>query len=140
MQIVGGSLSDVESRIARLDFASFGPVKLKRVAFRRGCQMREADFSQTALDRVLFAECDLTRATFSRTQIVRCEMRRCDLSGLRGLGELRGVAMERNDLARAGRSVRGGTRNRGASRGRLTPFSAPRRVARLRTVRAGAGA
>jgi uncharacterized protein YjbI with pentapeptide repeats len=75
----------------------FDRVSLKQVTFR-SCQMRDADFSETTLDRVHFIECDLARATFDRVRVVGSEMRHCTMSGLRGLGQLSGIAMEWSDI------------------------------------------
>jgi uncharacterized protein YjbI with pentapeptide repeats len=96
-QMMRGTLIDVTFRNCRLDFASFTDVKFKNVTFE-DCQMREIDFSKVTLENVAFVECDLTRAMFGRMKIQRVEMRRCTLSALRGLSELRGIAMESNDI------------------------------------------
>jgi uncharacterized protein YjbI with pentapeptide repeats len=97
VQVDGGTLTDVEFRGCRLDFAAFGAVKFKQVTFRE-CVLREAEFSNVSFDRVTFVGCDLTRASFGRMRIARSEMRRCTLTGLRHLAELRGIAMEWNDV------------------------------------------
>jgi len=98
IQVTKATFTDVAFNGCRLDFAAFGKVKFKHVTFAN-CQLREADFANLTFDHVLFVDCDLTRATFARVQLERTEMRRCVLGELRGLTELRGVAMEHADLA-----------------------------------------
>jgi uncharacterized protein YjbI with pentapeptide repeats len=97
VQIDAGTFTDVEFRGCRFDFASFSGVKFRQVAFR-DCLLREADFSNVSLERVQFIDCDLTRATLSRMRIDTSEMRRCTLTELRQAGELRGIAMDWNDI------------------------------------------
>ncbi len=45
-----------------------------------------------------FIECDLARATFDRVRLTASDMRHCTLNGMRGLGQLRGMSMEWNDI------------------------------------------
>jgi uncharacterized protein YjbI with pentapeptide repeats len=97
MNLTGSSLGEIEFVNCLIDFALFDRVSLKGVTFRN-CQMRDADFSETSLDRVYFIECDLARSTFDRVRVTASDMRHCTMSGLRGLGQLRGVAMEWNDV------------------------------------------
>lgn len=97
MQAARSTFNDVEFRECRLEFASFADVKFKRVLFR-DCQIRDADFTNATFENVQFENCDLTRTTFSGMRIQQSQMRRCTLSGVRGLAELRGVAMEASDI------------------------------------------
>jgi uncharacterized protein YjbI with pentapeptide repeats len=97
IQVGNTSFVDVEFRNCRLEMASFNKVTFNRAIFR-DCQIREGDFAETLFDRVSFIDCDLTRATFARMRLKDSEMRRPVLTGLRGLGQLRGIAMESNDI------------------------------------------
>ncbi len=97
LHVTKGLFVDVEFNGCRMEFASFGQAKLKHVTFT-DCRLSEADFSETTLDRVRFVDCDLSRATFARMRVERSEMRNCKLTELKGLAELRGVAMEWNDI------------------------------------------
>jgi uncharacterized protein YjbI with pentapeptide repeats len=93
----GGTFGDTEFANCILDFALFDRVRFKQVTFSN-CQMRDVDFSDTTFDRVLFIDCDLARATFDRVRVVESEMRRCALTGVRGIGQLSGIAMEWSDI------------------------------------------
>jgi uncharacterized protein YjbI with pentapeptide repeats len=97
IQVSNTSFADVEFRNCRLEMASFNKVKFNRAIFR-DCQIREGDFTETLFDRASFIDCDLTRATFTRMRLKDSEMRRSVLTGLRGLGQLRGIAMQPNDI------------------------------------------
>ena len=97
LQVTKGSYVDVEFSGCRTEFTSFAQAKLKHVTFT-DCRLSEADFSETTLDRVLFVDCDLSRATFARMRVERSEFRNCKLTELKGLAELRGAAMEWNDI------------------------------------------
>ena len=95
--VTAGSFTDVEFRGCRLDFASLAEVKFKRVTFH-DCRLRDADFSGTTLENVRFVACDLTRAMFGNARIEGSQMLRCDLTDVRELRDLRGIAMEWNDV------------------------------------------
>jgi uncharacterized protein YjbI with pentapeptide repeats len=97
LQVVKGAFIDVTFAGCRLDLAAFSELKFKRVTFTE-CDLREADFSRMTFESVRFADCNLTSAMFGRIEIERAEIRHCTLTGLRGLRELRGVAMERDDV------------------------------------------
>ena len=47
---------------------------------------------------VRFHRCDLSRADFRGARMQRCEFRRSDLTGLQGIENLRGSAMEWPDI------------------------------------------
>jgi uncharacterized protein YjbI with pentapeptide repeats len=48
--------------------------------------------------RPCFHDCDLTRADFRGARMQHCEFRRSDLTGLEGVENLRGAAMEWSDI------------------------------------------
>lgn len=91
------NFSDVEFRNCRLDFASYEQAKFTRVTFR-GCRLRDAAFFDANFESVRFLDCDLAGAVFTRVRTKNSEMRRSLLAGVRGLSELRGIAMERSDI------------------------------------------
>jgi uncharacterized protein YjbI with pentapeptide repeats len=97
MQLSKARLTDVEFDDCRLDLTTFDGNQLKAVTFHN-CMLRDADFSNTLLERVRFVNCDLSGATFARMRITDSEMRDCKLKGLRGLDELRGIAMDWSDI------------------------------------------
>jgi uncharacterized protein YjbI with pentapeptide repeats len=97
VQTKASNFSDVEFRNCRLEFASFEKAKFNRVTFR-GCRLRDAAFFDASFENVRFADCDFVGATFTRVRAKNSEMRRSLLTGVRGLGELRGIAMERGDI------------------------------------------
>ena len=97
LQASGGRFVDVTFAECRLDFAAFAGVTFKNVTFD-ACRMHVTDFSTMTFDRVAFLHCDLSRATFATTRIERSEMRGCTLAGLRGLANLRGMAIAWNDI------------------------------------------
>jgi uncharacterized protein YjbI with pentapeptide repeats len=97
LHTAGGTFGDTEFANCVMDFAMFDRVRFKQVTFSN-CQMRDVDFSDTTFDRVLFIDCDLARATFARLRVAESEMRHCTLTGVRGIGQLSGIAMEWNDL------------------------------------------
>jgi uncharacterized protein YjbI with pentapeptide repeats len=97
MHAIDGTLSDVEFSNVRLDLAQFTRVTLTRVVFQ-SCVLREVDFSNVTFDQARFIDCDLSRATFERMRVTNSELRGCTLTGLRGLAQLKGVAMEWNDI------------------------------------------
>jgi len=91
------AFSDVTFRKCRMDLTMFAGVRFKNVTFDE-CVLREADFSDTSFDHVRFAGCDLGRSLFVRTHAQRSELRQCTLTELRGLSQLRGMAMEWSDI------------------------------------------
>lgn len=97
IHVSASTFFDVEFAHCRLELASFEKVTFKHVTFR-GCRIRESDFSATVFDRVRFVDCDLSRATFTRIRGEHSEMRRSILTGLKGIAQLRGIAMEPNDI------------------------------------------
>jgi len=97
MQTSKTTFSDVAFRNCRMDLTTFGDTRFKNVTFDE-CFLREADFSETSFDRVRFVGCDLGRSLFTRTHTQHSEMRQCKLTELRGLDQLRGIAMEWNDI------------------------------------------
>jgi uncharacterized protein YjbI with pentapeptide repeats len=97
IQLTKGTFDNVAFEGCRLELASFYQVKLKHVSFR-DCQIEDGDFAETTLDHVEFQDCNLTQATFARMRIERSEMRRCTLTRLNGLEQLRGIAMELDDI------------------------------------------
>jgi uncharacterized protein YjbI with pentapeptide repeats len=97
VQLVSGSLGNVAFADSLLDFARFDSCTFKNVTFLR-CQIRDADFLHATFEDVAFVECDLARTTFDRIRIKSSEMHRCTMTGLRGLAQLRGIAMEWNDV------------------------------------------
>jgi uncharacterized protein YjbI with pentapeptide repeats len=97
IHVAASTFIDVEFRNCRLELASFDKVTFKNVTFR-DCLIREGDFSGVVFERVLFVDCDLSRATFSRVRAANSELRRSTMTGLRGLAQLRGIAMEPNDI------------------------------------------
>ncbi len=92
-----GTLLDATIRGCRVDLASFGFSRLTRVTFEN-CMLAQADYLDAQLESVCFHRCDLTRADFRGVRMRRCEFRRCDLTGLQGVANLRGAAMEWPDI------------------------------------------
>jgi fluoroquinolone resistance protein len=97
IQLTDGTIADAMFTDCRLDLAQFDRVKLTRVAFH-GCVLREVDFSNVSFDQVAFVDCDLSRTTFERVRVTASELRTCTLTGMRGIGALRGIAMAWDDV------------------------------------------
>ena len=92
-----GSLRDLVIRDCRVDLASFGFAELVRVTFE-DCLLAETSFLGARLHGVRFQGCGLTRADFSEASLQRCEISRCDLTGLQGVAQLRGAAVDRTGI------------------------------------------
>jgi uncharacterized protein YjbI with pentapeptide repeats len=90
-------LRDVSIRDCRVDLASFGFSRLTRVTFE-DCMLAQTDFLDAQLDSVRFHRCNLRRADFRGARMQRCEFRRSNLTGLQGIENLRGAAMEWPDI------------------------------------------
>ncbi len=90
-------LRDVTVRYCRVDLASFGLSRLTRVTFE-DCILTQTDFLDAQLEAVRFYCCDLKQADFRGARMQRCEFRRSDLTGLQGVENLRGSAMEWPDI------------------------------------------
>jgi uncharacterized protein YjbI with pentapeptide repeats len=60
--------------------------------------MSGCDLYGATLRDVLFEHCELREATFSATTLERVELRGCDLTGLYGAEGLRGARMPWNDI------------------------------------------
>jgi uncharacterized protein YjbI with pentapeptide repeats len=90
-------LHDVVLRECRLDLAGFRFARLARVAFE-DCEMAGADFGGATLESVSFERCGLDGVDVSGARFSTCRMRGCSLDGMRGVSELRGVAMPWPDL------------------------------------------
>jgi len=65
---------------------------LRQVRFT-GCSLQQADFTGSTLTDVEFVDCDLTRADFSQVRAQRVLLRDCTLTGLAGIGSLRGATI-----------------------------------------------
>jgi uncharacterized protein YjbI with pentapeptide repeats len=91
------TLRDLTLRDCRIDLASFGFSRLERVTFE-DCLLQQSDFLDAQLDGVRFYRCDLTRADFRGARLKRCEFRHSNLTGLEGVANLRGAAMEWPDV------------------------------------------
>jgi uncharacterized protein YjbI with pentapeptide repeats len=91
------TLRDVAFRDCRTDLASFGFSSLARVTFEN-CMLAQTDFLDAQLESVRFHHCDLTHADFRGARMQHCEFRRSDLTGLEGIENLRGAAMEWSDI------------------------------------------
>jgi uncharacterized protein YjbI with pentapeptide repeats len=90
-------LSDILFNDCRMDLASFRFGKLTRVRFE-GCRLSEVDFQGVAASACTFINCDLTRAQLSQGSFKGSAFRDCQLSGVRGIGALKGAAIAANDL------------------------------------------
>jgi uncharacterized protein YjbI with pentapeptide repeats len=95
-----GGVEDAAFRDCRIDLASFGRTRFAGTAFE-DCVLTDADFQEARLRSVRFERCDLTGADFSDARFERCELRGCTLDRVRGLANLRGVAMPRADVVAA---------------------------------------
>lgn len=93
IDLTEGALSDVTIRDCRIDLASLGVARLQRVTFE-DCLLAQTDFLEAQLDAVRFHRCDLTRADFRGARLKRCEFRGSNLTGLEGVENLRGAAMD----------------------------------------------
>ena len=89
-----GSLRDLLVRGCRVDLASFGFAELVRVTFE-DCLITETSFLGARLEGVRFQRCDLTRADLREASLQRCEFSRCELTGLQGVAQLRGAAVDK---------------------------------------------
>jgi uncharacterized protein YjbI with pentapeptide repeats len=90
-------IQDLTIRGSRIDLASFSFSRLARVTFD-DCLLTQATFLDAQLDSVRFHGCDLSHADFRGAQIHRCEFRGNNLTGLQGVQNLRGAAMEWADI------------------------------------------
>ena len=61
-------------------------------------ELREAEFHDCQFESVQWLDCDLGRASFHQDRFVSSEFRRCLMAGFRGLSNLRGAAMELDDM------------------------------------------
>lgn len=95
--LIDGSLRDVTFRECRADLASFGRSQLTRVRFE-DCILVHCDFLDSALESVCFVRCDLSGADFRGARMRCCELRGNDLSGLHGISNLKGAALEWPDV------------------------------------------
>ncbi|WP_159623611.1 pentapeptide repeat-containing protein [Ruania rhizosphaerae] len=66
-----------------------------------GANLRQADFSGAALQRVRFVDCDLTEARFAGMRAQQVTMSGCRLEGITGVDALRGVTMTTEDAVGA---------------------------------------
>ena len=62
------------------------------------CLLAQTDFLEAQLESVRFHRCDLSRGDFRGARLHRCEFRRTTLTGLQGVENLRGAAMEWVDI------------------------------------------
>jgi uncharacterized protein YjbI with pentapeptide repeats len=97
IDLAEGVLTDVTFRDSRIDLASFGFSRLKRVSFE-DCALSQTDFLEARLDSVRFSRCDLSEADLRGARMTRCELRDCELAGIHGVEGLRGAAMELSDI------------------------------------------
>lgn len=60
----------------------------------RGCDLTALDLSGARLDRVRFEGCVLVDADFSGATVKKADFVDCDLTGVRGIGSLRGATVD----------------------------------------------
>ncbi|HEY1832892.1 MAG TPA: pentapeptide repeat-containing protein [Solirubrobacteraceae bacterium] len=88
-----GQLTDLHIRSCKVDLATFATARLERVTFE-DCQLAGSDFLDAELDSVRFQGCDMTGVDLRGARLRACELRRCELADIRGVGSLRGAALE----------------------------------------------
>ncbi|MFG2019125.1 pentapeptide repeat-containing protein [Actinomadura geliboluensis] len=98
MRLDDGALREVLFTGCRADLASFRFAQLREVVFR-DCNLSEANFQNVELTRVQFERCTLTAAQFSGARLAQVRFSGCDLSGIGGIGSLKGAIMSRADAA-----------------------------------------
>ncbi|MEV4097577.1 pentapeptide repeat-containing protein [Streptosporangium saharense] len=100
----GVVLDDVVFERCKLDYAAFTRLRSVGSVIFTGCSLWEARFSGSDLSGAAFDECDLHLTEFDGGVYHACDLRGNDLSGLRGVGALRKVIVDRpqlQDLAEA---------------------------------------
>ncbi|TQF06914.1 pentapeptide repeat-containing protein [Kitasatospora acidiphila] len=99
-KLMGLSVSDVGFdhvlfEKCRLDLASFRQLRSTGPLVFSQCTLTEATFEACDLTDTVFADCRLHSVEFHRGKYQGCDLSTSDLSTVRGVGNLRGVVVER---------------------------------------------
>lgn len=100
-RLTGAGLIRVRLRVTSLEssqasLTSWHATTLSRSVVR-GCDLREASFTETVFENVLLEDCDLRGADLSGLTCRDVELRECRLDGVRGVRGLRGARLSRDD-------------------------------------------
>lgn len=92
------TIDDVVFERCRMDYAAFIRLRAAGSVIFAGCSLREARFGGCDLSDAAFEECNLYLTEFDGGTYRGCDLRGNDLSGLRGVGALKKVIVDRSQL------------------------------------------
>jgi uncharacterized protein YjbI with pentapeptide repeats len=96
--VTGGTFADVLFERCRIDYAVFSRVKATGSVAFVDCTFTDAEFSGGDLSGTVFAGCDLRGAAFEAVKLVGADLRGSEVSGLSGVGSLKGAEMTEGQL------------------------------------------
>jgi uncharacterized protein YjbI with pentapeptide repeats len=98
-QVDDGLIEDCSTSELSLRFS-----RLRRVVFRN-CDLSAADFTSTTFDHVTIEGCDLQRARFDAATVNCLAVMNCTLTGITGVGGLKGAQLDASDLPNLAQSL-----------------------------------
>jgi uncharacterized protein YjbI with pentapeptide repeats len=97
LDLSNGQLARTTFSECKLDLASLRMASLDDVVFV-GCSLRGVDLYAAKLSTVRFESCDLHEADFSQATLSNVDLRTSMLTGMRGVGSLRGAVVDGTQL------------------------------------------
>ncbi|WP_329090651.1 MULTISPECIES: pentapeptide repeat-containing protein [unclassified Streptosporangium] len=92
------TLENVLFENCRLDYATFVRLRAAGPVIFSECSLREATFTVADFGAALFDACDLRLTSFDGGKYRDCDLRGNDLSGIRGVGALKQIVIDRPQL------------------------------------------